>query len=365
MTSKKKLLIVLILIFLFIICFSIFFNTSNQSVLETYTINKQGLMSNERIILDERFDEKGNLIYYKYKSPNSNDILEFNFKYKYDDNNRITEVSLDDKDYIQIEYTKNNKISKIYETISNPLSTSKDVLNLTFNYLENDELLIDNNIIRYKDSDNEYKEHYTLNYKTVNYKNKDCILITGKDDSENSFIEIAYEKSLKEINFSSFYELFNIIPLGYSTENNSFKNTQHNNNSLLLTIPMISNGNIIYMKNKVKIGQYSDYRDMGVEYNYDTMGRLLKYDTYGYETNQTIYCMYKPINSQEYYEYRIVKIYSDSLIEHKYIQSKIYLDDNQNIYKKETLKSDEIDEKEYTSKLKKFEKNFEKEKIYK
>lgn len=360
MTNKKKLLLGLIIIFILTLGFFVFFNKFNQSALETYTLNKQGLMKNDKIILDEKFDEKGNLIYYKYQSPNNNEISEFNFKYKYDNNNRITEVILDDNDYIQIEYNENNKISKMYETISNSLSNNKDVLNLTFNYLENDELIVDNTIT---DIENEYKEHYTLNYKTINYQNKDCILITEKNDSESSIIEIAYEKNLKEINFSNFYDLLNIIPLGYYTENNNLKNTQSNDNSLLLMTPMISNGNLIYMKNKVKVDQYSDYKETGMDYNYDNTNRLLKYNTYGYETNKTIDCMYKSINSKEYYEYRIVKIYSNASTEYKYIQNKIYLNENGNIYKKETLKSNNINEKEYSSKLKKFEKYFEKEKI--
>lgn len=364
MTNKKKLLLILIIIFILTLGFFVFFNKSNQSVLETYTLNRQGLMKNDKIILDEKFDEKGNLTYYKYKSPNNNEISEFNFKYKYDDNNRITEVILNNNDYIQIEYNENNKISKMYETISNSLSNNNDVLNLTFNYLENDELIVDNTITKYTDTENEYKEHYTLNYKTINYQNKDCILINEKNDTESSIIEIVYEKNLKEINFSNFYELLNIIPLGYYTDDNSFKISQSYDNSLLLMTPVFYNGNIIYTKNKMKIGQYSDCIDMGAEYNYDNMGRLLKHNTYGYETNQAINCMYKSINSKEYYEYRIVKISSDASTEYKYIQNKIYLNENGNISKKETLKSDNINEKEYTSKLKKFKKYFEKEKIY-
>ena len=364
MTNQKKLLLVLLIIFILTFGFFVFFNKSNQSVLETYTLNRQGLMKNDKIILDEKFDEKGNLTYYKYKSPNNNEISEFNFKYKYDDNNRITEVILNNNDCIQIEYNENNKISKMYETISDSLSNNKVVLNLTFNYLENDELIVDTTITKYTDNENEYKEHYTLNYKTINYQNRDCILITEKNDTESSIIEIAYEKNLKEINFSNFYDLLNITPLGYYTENNNFKNTQSNDNSLLLMTPMISNGNLIYMKNKVKVDQYSDYQETGIDYNYDNTGRLLKYNTYGYKTNQTIHCMYKSINSKEYYEYRIVKISSDASTEYKYIQNKIYLNENGNISKKETLESDNINEKEYTSKLKKFEKYFEKEKIY-
>lgn len=366
MTNKKKFLIILVIIFILTIAigFFTFFNKPNQTVLETYTLNRQGLMKNDDVILEEKFDEKGNIIYYKYKSTNNNEISEFNFKYKYDNNNRITEVTLNDKDYIQIQYNENNKISRIYETISNPFSNNKDVLNLTFNYLENGALIVDNTVTKYKDSENEYKEHYTLNYKTINYQNNDCILITEKDDAENSIIEIAYEKNSKEIDFSNFYDLLNIIPLGYTTENNGFKNTQSNDNSLLLTTPMISNGNLIYMKNKVKIDQYANYKEGEINYNYDNTGRLLKYNTNGYETNQTIYCMYKSINSKEYYEYRIVKINSDVSTEYKYIQSKVYLNENNDIYKKETLKSNKIDEKEYNSKLKKFEKYFEKEKKY-
>lgn len=75
--------------------------------------------------------------------------------------------------------------------------------------------------------------------------------------------------------------------------------------------------------------------------------------------------MYKSINSKEYYEYRIVKIcFFDASTKYKYIKNKIYLNENSNISKRETLESDNINEKEYTSKLKKFEKYFEKEKIY-
>ena len=119
------------------------------------------------------------------------------------------------------------------------------------------------------------------------------------------------------------------------------------------------------MKNKVKVDQYSDYQETGIDYNYDNTGRLLNYNTYGYESNKTIHCMYKSINSKEYYEYRIVKIcFFDASTEYKYIKNKIYLNENGNISKKETLESDNINEKEYTSKLKKFEKYFEKEKIY-
>ena len=72
-------------------------------------------MKNDRIILDEKFDEKGNLTYYKYKSPNNNEISEFNFKYKYDDNNRITEVILNK--YNTMKITKYLKCMKLYQIL--------------------------------------------------------------------------------------------------------------------------------------------------------------------------------------------------------------------------------------------------------
>ncbi len=320
-------------------------------------------MKNDKNILDEKFDEKGNLIYYKYKSPNNDSISEFNFKYKYDDSDRITEVSLDDKDYIQIEYDENNKISNINESILNSLSNNNDFIQFSFNYLSNDEIIVDKNITNSKDNENEYTQHFTLSYKDIDYNNKKCILLTEKDDEETNVFEILYEKNEKNIDYSNFYELINIIPLGYFTEDNSFKFTNSYNNSLLLIYPSIYTGNIIYVNNYIKVNQYSDYINMKSNNYYDNSNRLLKQESNGYETDQTIYCMYKSINSKEYYEYRIVKIYSSSSTEYTYIQNKIYLDDNNNIYKKETLKSDKIDEKEYTSKLKKFEKYFEKENV--
>ena len=365
MSNKKKLLITFVVIIVLIIGLSAFFNKSSEMVLETYTLNQQGLMKNENMILDEKFDEKGNLIYYKYKSPDNNDILEFSFKYKYDDNDRITEVSLNDKDYIQIEYDEHNKISKMNEIISNSLSNDNDYIYFSFNYLSDDEVTVDKNITNSKGSENEYTQHYTLNYKDIDYNNKKCILLTEKDDKGINIFEMLYEKNVNNINYSNFYELLNIIPLGYSTVDNSFKYTESYNNSLLLIYPAIFSGNIIYVNNYIKTNQYSDYIHMKSTNYYDNSNRLLKQESNGYETNQTIYCIYKSINAKEYYEYRLIKLYSDSSTEYKYIQNKIYLDDNKNVYKKETLKSDKIDEKDYASKLKKFENYFEKENIYK
>ena len=363
MSYKKKLLICLLVIFILIIGFLIFLNKTNETVLETYTLNQQGLMRSDQTILDEKFDEKGNLIYYKYKSPNSDDILEFDFKYEYDDKDRIVKVSLNDNDYIQIVYDENNRISKMYESISNSLSSNKDFLEFSFNYLENDEIIVDKNITNSKDSENEYKQHHTLNYKTINYNNKECILLTETDDDKSFVSETLYEKGAKNIDYSNFYALINIVPLGYSTEDNTFKNTLSNDNSLLFTTPVFFNGNIIYVKNHFKVNQYSNYTNMEANNYYDNMNRLLKQETNGYEVDNTINCMYKSINSKEYYEYRLVKIYSVSSTKYTYTQSKIYLDDNNKIYKKETIKSDEINEKEYNFKLKKFEKYFEKEKV--
>ena len=234
------------------------------------------------------------------------------------------------------------------EIIHNSLSNYNDFIQFTF-----------------KDSENEYIQHYTLSYKDIDYNNKKCILLTEKDGEGINVFEMLYEKNENNINYSNFYELINIVPLGYSTVDNNFKDTKDYYNSLLLMYPVIFNGNIIYVNNQIKVNQYSNYINMKSNNYYDNSNRLLKQESSGYETNQTIYCMYKSINSKEYYEYRLVKKYSNTSTEYSYIQNKIYLDDTNNIYKKEILKSDKIDEKQYISKLKKFEKYFEKENIYK
>ena len=363
MIKKRILLISIIVIFIIIIGFFLFLNGKNETVLETYTLNQQGLMKNDKIILDENFDEKGNLTYYKYKASDNNDILEFNYKYEYDDKNRIVKFSLDNDDYILVEYDENNKISKMYENILDSLYNNTVICEFSFEYLDNDQINIEKIITYANNSENEYKQHYILNYKTINYNDKECVLLTETDDDKNIINETLYEKGSNNINYSNFYDLLNIVPLGYSTEDNTFKNTLSYNNSLLLTNPIFFNGNIIYTKNYARVNQHSDYKEMGAKKYYDNMNRLLKQDTYGYEVNQTTNCMYKSKNSKEYYEYRLVKVYSDSSTKFTYIKNKIYLDENNKIYKKETLKTDEIDEKEYNSKLKNFENYFEKENV--
>lgn len=57
MANQKKLLLGLITIFILTLGFFVFFNKSNQSVLETYTLNRQDLMKIDKIVLDEKSDE--------------------------------------------------------------------------------------------------------------------------------------------------------------------------------------------------------------------------------------------------------------------------------------------------------------------
>ena len=362
MLNKKKLLICLVVIFILIIIFSIFFNKSNETVLETYTLNQQGLMRSDKVILDEKFDDKGNLTYYKYKSSDNDDILEFNFEYEYDDKNRIVKFGLNDNNYIQISYDENNRISKIYENVYSYLADNISIFEFSFNYLNNDEIIVDKNISYFNDSKGEYKQHYVLNYKTVNYNNKQCILLTEIDDNKTFITETVYEKGFKDIDYSNIYDLIKIVPFKYFAEDNTLKNGLDYDNALLIN-PILFNGNIIYQKKDIKVDEYSDYINMRYNIYYNDTNKILKQETTGYEVNNTTNFIYKTINSKEYYEYRLIKKYSEYSTEFTYVQDKVYLNDNNEIYKRETLKSDKIEEKEYNSKLKKFEKYFEKEKV--
>lgn len=122
MANKNKVLISLIVIFILIIGFLIFFNKSSKTILETYTLNKQGLMKNDKIILDEKFDERGNLIYYKYRlvkiySDSSTEYTYIQNKMYLDDNNNVYKKEtlesnkIDEKEY----NSKLKKFEKYYE----------------------------------------------------------------------------------------------------------------------------------------------------------------------------------------------------------------------------------------------------------
>ena len=180
-------------------------------------------------------------------------------------------------------------------------------------------------------------------------------------EGEKIVSEILYEKGSINMDYSNFYNFMNIVPFGYYAGDNFVRNNTAHENSLLVAIPALFNGNVIYLKNSIQGNPNFDYMDMGANNYYDKQNRLLKFETYGYETNQTINCMYKSLNSKEYYEYSLVKVYSASSTKYSYVQRKIYLDEDGRICKKEILKSDDIDEKDYNSEIKKFEKYFEKE----
>ena len=57
MANQKKLLLGLITIFILTLGFFVFFNKSNQSVLETYTLNRKNLMKIDKKVLEKKSDE--------------------------------------------------------------------------------------------------------------------------------------------------------------------------------------------------------------------------------------------------------------------------------------------------------------------
>ncbi len=53
MSTRKKLFICLAIVFILVIIISALANKSTKAVLETYTLNRQGLLRNDNIVLDE------------------------------------------------------------------------------------------------------------------------------------------------------------------------------------------------------------------------------------------------------------------------------------------------------------------------
>lgn len=113
--------------------------TSNSQNLDSNVsiLNDYGYWVNSNI-LDEKYNEHGDLIYYKFSSGDGN-IYEVNFEYVYDDSDRVTLIksstSMDEAKYsLSIEYDKDN-IKNI--NVTDDYASWTDSYSYQYNYLEN------------------------------------------------------------------------------------------------------------------------------------------------------------------------------------------------------------------------------------
>ena len=108
-TNKKKkilLIIGMILVIVFVITIVVFYNNKNKELKSIDDISKEiiertcikneiGLFKDDNI-LEEKYNDKNDLIYCKYKL--NNEIKENNYNYLYDDKDRVTNITYTDED---------------------------------------------------------------------------------------------------------------------------------------------------------------------------------------------------------------------------------------------------------------------------
>lgn len=249
--QNKKNKVLLSIIFLMIIlvgaivCFNLLKEDSNsENITKVYTRNDYGLFRDENEISEEEFDEYGNLTYYKqsiYIDGYDREFSgEYNFSYKYDENQRLIKAFYDENNYIDIEYDDENHISKLID--------NSNGLKYEYNFEYEDDII--NLIKSYKTALISYdglKQQETLvkekgYIKIINYEGKNYILYREFDEFNTTLTEIICEKKEENINYSNLHSILNITYPYYKNVDNSFSN-----NFLSEIIPVFNGGNVVYI----------------------------------------------------------------------------------------------------------------------
>ncbi len=347
---KKKIIISIILIAICVICYTIYLKQKSENILATYSLNNQGLLRNDKNIIEEKYDENGNLIYYKYQKDNNSEIKEVFINYKYDSDNRIITVDFNNKSNIQIKYNENNLISELIE--NNTYDNYSENIQYICKYSNSEENnIIVNKEVTIKSNNNEINDtkQSILDFETLNINNKDYILLTEKTNENEIYRKTLYEKNNMNTDYTNIHNELNIVFLGYISNKTFLQYGTQTENSSYYIEPIFYNGKHIYTKYN-----YSNCKSDTYFY-YDAKGRLLKSE-YNENNKNISVCNinYKDINEKEYYEY-ILEKNNDSIT---YTKNKVFLNEKYDIIKKETLELKNISEKEYNSKIDKFEKYF-------
>jgi len=337
--NKKKyfsIIAILVLFSLMIIAFFIYRWIYNKQDIVVYSTNVQGCFRNIEEIYDEKFDNFGNLIHYKYKpqtNNNTSEEYEFNIDYKFDSNNKITKVSDNYANYIEIQYDDSDRIAKLTNETAFPLKTSYEY---DFSYIDNTTIIKFKNI--FASNLDPLKE---LTYKSIPTKieGKNYISVNASNVANETVYEILYEKINKEINHSNIFSLLDIVFYGYCTFDTSIKPTNFE-----IPIPIFNTGKLTYMNTF----------NTSSNYYYDSSNKILKFES----SSNTVNYMYKDISSTEYYCYSL----GNQNGNYTFDKYKDYIK-NGKLYKRELIKSTKISLEEYEKEFEKFNKYFEKNKM--
>lgn len=362
--KKKLMLIVIIGIIILSVTLLIFLNNrktieemqnSDNSKKETYVKNKIGLFKSEDII-DEKYNDKNDLIYCKYRS--NNEVKENSFEYVYDKEGRVTKITyIDEKNYkstLDIEYGEEG-ISRLISDYE--ISQSKY-------YVKDPQVILKYNTL-----------HKTLGTKLAGKVEYAGTYVTYEKDIDGKKYKLIVEidednkiqrKNIYEVdNLESSNNLskFGILPLAYGNDNiNIFKYPN-------LVVSYVGIGNVIVPITNPKNEIYSytlknDGTEESTEYIYDKSGKILFWGN----QDEKFYSRYEKIDDKTYWKYNLAdggKYYQALNLEQQYCisKTKLFFNENNEIYKYEDYNTEYITKEEFENKENEYISYMEKNKI--
>lgn len=333
-------------------------------VSETYEINPIGFYKNSNV-LDERYNENGDLIYCKYKT--DNEISEYNYSYEYDNQGRVISIKLKVNSWestLNIEYDQNN-ISKI--------TTNNDDYKMEYCFTYDGEIVVvkrfftTNKIVFERGEYKEYKDSYDgaqiIITKEIN--GKKYSIITELDKNNVIQKEKIYENSDDLSN--NIYKTLSLFPaISYIDIINANRYT----NIIFDTLGMHSYDLPIF--NQEKEIYFSRIISSGEEIisikSYDSEGKVLYYTETEKDNIENYYYKYEKIDDKTFYRYSL----SDGGMYYRVLGMKsqyeigrirFYLDDNNEVYKYETENAKYISETEFKELEEEYKKYIEENKI--
>ena len=362
--KKKLMLIVIIGIIILSVTLLIFLNNrktieemqnSDNSKKETYVKNKIGLFKSEDII-DEKYNDKNDLIYCKYRS--NNEVKENSFEYVYDKEGRVTKITyIDEKNYkstLDIEYGE--------EGISRLISDYE--ISQSEYYVKDPQVILKYNTL-----------HKTLGTKLAGKVEYAGAYVTYEKDIDGKKYKLIVEidednkiqrKNIYEVdNLESSNNLskFGILPLAYGNDNiNIFKYPN-------LVVSYVGIGNVIVPITNPKNEIYSytlknDGTEESTEYIYDKSGKILFWGN----QDEKFYSRYEKIDDKTYWKYNLAdggKYYQALNLEQQYCisKTKLFFNENNEIYKYEDYNTEYITKEEFENKENEYISYMEKNKI--
>lgn len=347
-----------------------FFSTEELQITETYKLNENGFFKSKKI-LNEEYNEKGDLVYVKYKE-NPNKTSEMKLSYEYDDMGRAIKITNNSysndlyNEYILIEYDDINRIHRVEYTLKNDeyvennVTINRNVIRYIydFNY-ENDFYVVNGYMTQCK-----YKEEgsHQFNNNPFYYTNKkdevgiESVLVVAdyyffekeingekyvlmiKIDSDENIIEKSIYKKEENIENQALRKL-GFIPICYCTLDDLEKNINPYMNTLISYSPEYQIGKKIYTATSENILQEV--------LMCDNKNRILIQTL----DNEVQYSMYIDVDANNYYRY----VLGGEINGNKYLGTyKCSINNLGQIEENNCFKDRSISEKEYNDLKTKF-----------